>query len=213
MTKKKPVGMVVESVELDSLVTDDMNARKGNVAVIVESLQEFGQHRPLVVQRESKRIIAGNHTFMAAETLGWEKIDVVFVDDDDKKATRRAIADNATGDRASWNEEILKELLDSVGSDIPGLDENLLNRLARLDEEPIDETPIYPITPKPGEGYSYVVILADTVVDAAWLETAFDLQKEQSYKSSLVAKSLIVPVSRFLELLPSIAAYANVSDE
>ncbi len=190
-----------------------MNARKGNVAVIVDSLREFGQHRPIVVQKETGRIIAGNHTFFAAQTLGWEEIDVIYVDDDDVTATRRAIADNATGDHARWDERILKDLLESVGEDVPGVDQALLDRLAKLDEVPVEETPIYPIVPKPGEGYSYVVIIADTVVDVAWLETAFDLQKEQSYKSTLVGKSKVLTVERFRSLLGEMAEFAKVGDE
>ncbi len=213
MTKAKSKGMDTGRVPLDDLVPDPANARKGNVSVIVASLQEFGQHRPIVVQRSSKRIIAGNHTFYAAQTLGWDEIDVVWVDDDDLKATRRAIADNATGDHATWDERILKDLLASVGEDVPGVDENLLNRLAKLDEIPVEETPIYPIVPKPGEGYSYVVILADTIVDVAWLETAFDLQKELSYKSSLVGKSKVITVERFRSLLSEMAKFAQVTDE
>jgi hypothetical protein len=211
--KKETGGSPYQRVALDDLVPDSMNARKGNVAVIVDSLREFGQHRPIVVQKETGRIIAGNHTFFAAQTLGWEEIDVIYVDDDDVTATRRAIADNATGDHARWDERILKDLLESVGEDVPGVDQALLDRLAKLDEVPVEETPIYPIVPKPGEGYSYVVIIADTVVDVAWLETAFDLQKEQSYKSTLVGKSKVLTVERFRSLLGEMAEFAKVADE
>jgi hypothetical protein len=211
--KKETGGSPYQRVALDDLVPDSMNARKGNVAVIVDSLREFGQHRPIVVQKETGRIIAGNHTFFAAQTLGWEEIDVIYVDDDDVTATRRAIADNATGDHARWDERILKDLLESVGEDVPGVDQALLDRLAKLDEVPVEETPIYPIVPKPGEGYSYVVIIADTVVDVAWLETAFDLQKEQSYKSTLVGKSKVLTVERFRSLLGEMAEFAKVGDE
>jgi hypothetical protein len=211
--KKETGGSPYQRVALDDLVPDSMNARKGNVAVIVDSLREFGQHRPIVVQKETGRIIAGNHTFFAAQTLGWEEIDVIYVDDDDVTATRRAIADNATGDHARWDERILKDLLESVGEDVPGVDQALLDRLAKLDEVPVEETPIYPIVPKPGEGYSYVVIIADTIVDVAWLETAFDLQKEQSYKSTLVGKSKVLTVERFRSLLGEMAEFAKVGDE
>lgn len=207
-----PAGMTVERVMLDVLVTDPANARKGNIAALVESLREFGQHRPIVVQRSSNRIIAGNHTYMAAQTLGWDSIDVTYVDDDDVKAVRRAIADNATSDQAKWDDESLKALLDSVGSDIAGIDEALLNRLAKMDEEPA-ETPVYPIVPKAGEKYSYVVILADTIVDVAWLETAFGFEKSQSYKSSQIGLSKVMTVEKFRSLLGEMAEFAKVADE
>jgi hypothetical protein len=204
--------MVVQRVPMDSLVIDPDNARKGNIASIVESLREFGQHRPLIVQSSSKRIIAGNHTFMAAQSLGWEEINVYFVDDNDTQAIRRSIADNATNDRAKWDDEILKDLLDAVGIDVPGVDEALLTRLAKLDEEPEPE-PIYPIIAKPGEKYSYVVIFADTIVDVAWLETSFAFQKMASYKSQQVGSSRVLHVSKFRELLGEMAKFAKVAED
>jgi hypothetical protein len=51
------------------------------------------------------------------------------------------------------------------------------------------------------------------VVDVAWLETAFDLQKEQSYKSTLVGKSKVLTVERFRSLLGEMAEFAKVGDE
>ena len=203
--------MIVERVSMESLVLDPDNARKGNIASIVESLREFGQHRPLIVQRSSNRIIAGNHTYKAAESLGWDEINVYFVDDNDTQAIRRSIADNATNDRAKWDDEILKDLMDSVGFDIPGIDEALLNRLAKLEEEPEPE-PIYPIIAKPGEKYSYVVIFADTIVDVAWLETSFDFQKMASYKSQAVGSSRVLHVSKFRELLEEMSKFAKVAE-
>lgn len=205
-------GMKVESVRMDSLVLDPENARKGNIASIIESLREFGQHRPLVVQKDSNKIIAGNHTYMAAEALGWEEISVYFVDDNDTQAIRRSIADNATNDRAKWDDEILKDLLDAVGLDVPGVDEALLTRLAKLDEEPEPE-PVYPIIAKPGEKYSYVVIFADTIVDVAWLETSFDFQKMASYKSQQVGSSRVLHVSKFRELLGEMSKFAKVAED
>jgi ParB-like chromosome segregation protein Spo0J len=212
-SRKKHNGMVVERVNLDSLTTDPVNARKGNIAAIAASLKEFGQHRPLVVQKSSMRIISGNHTFQAAATLGWEEIDVVLVDDDDTKAVRRAIADNATTDRATWDDEMLRDLLATVGEDVPGVDQTTLDRLAKMEPGEEPDEPIYPVTAKPGENYTYVVVLADTVVDSAWLETAFDLEKEQSYKSSLISKSRVVSVEKFRSLLPQMAKFVALADE
>ena len=102
-----PPFLQVERVSIDVPVLDLENARKGNVTSIVESLQEFGQHRPLVLQRSTNKIIVGNHTYKAAKMLGWYEIDVVFVDDDDFKSIRRSLADNCTGQKHSpktgWN--------------------------------------------------------------------------------------------------------------
>ncbi len=94
--KVSPPLLQVERVSIDLPVLDLENARKGNVASIVESLQEFGQHRPLVLQRSTNKIIVGNHTYKAAKVLGWTEIAVFFVEDDDVAAVRRSLADNVT---------------------------------------------------------------------------------------------------------------------
>ena len=65
-------------VPLTSLKTYDKNPRKGNVKAIAESLKTNKQYRPIVVQKKSKKILAGNHTFKAAKELGWKEIAVVM---------------------------------------------------------------------------------------------------------------------------------------
>ena len=56
-----------EKIPLDELELFPGNANIGNVALIVESLIENSQYRPLVVRRDGKRnvIMAGNHTKLA----------------------------------------------------------------------------------------------------------------------------------------------------
>ena len=88
------------------------NARKGNVPLLVESLKELGQFKPLVVWRKNRQVLAGNHTLKAARALGWETVDVVFVDVDDETALRINIADNRSNDVATYDLELLgKQLL------------------------------------------------------------------------------------------------------
>ncbi len=57
------------------------NPRVGDVGAVARSLDQFGQRKPIVALRDGT-IIAGNHTWKAANQLGWEKIAVVYVDDD-----------------------------------------------------------------------------------------------------------------------------------
>lgn len=96
----------------------DKNPRKGNVDAIAESLKTNSQYRPIVVQKSSNKILAGNHTWRAAKSLGWKKIAVVFVDVDDEGAKRIVLADNRTNDLATYDDEILAELLRDLGSGV-----------------------------------------------------------------------------------------------
>ena len=66
------------------------NPRKGNVKAIAESLKTNKQYRPIVVQKSTKQILAGNHTYRAAKELGWSQIAVVMVDVNDEEAAHCA---------------------------------------------------------------------------------------------------------------------------
>lgn len=178
------------------------NPRRGAVAEVIESLQEFGQHRPVVVQQSTRQVIVGNHLLKAARSLGWEEIDAFVVADDDDKALRRAVADNATGDKAQWDEEELADVLKDTGA-VPGMDEAEVNKLLDKLAPDIEEKaePTYPLVAKLNEKYDYVMIFCETETDWAWLETKFELQREKSYKSTAVATSHVVTVSRLQEIL------------
>lgn len=193
-------ALTVERVHIGELMLDPKNARKGNVKEIMASLREFGQHRPIVARRENGQIIIGNHMYKAAKALGWEYVQCVFVDDDEETAIRRGIADNATGDLATWDDQMLAELLSDVGQ-VPGITDAEMQRILEdtsLDDE--TDEPIYPIVARPGEEYDYVLIVARNSTDVAFLRTKFQLRKERSYKSSAVGLSHVVSVERLQEL-------------
>jgi uncharacterized protein YozE (UPF0346 family) len=188
-------GESVTRMKISELTLDPKNARKGSVAVIADSLREFGQHRPVVVQRKTNRVIAGNHLVKAAQVLGWTELDVQIVDDDDLKALRRSIADNAVGDQATWDLGVLKELIDVSGSDVPGLDEALLAKVYKEQDE-ATATPVYPILAKPGEKYDYVMFFTEDEADATFLMSVFgDEWKDWKHRNRPPTRSRILPVS------------------
>jgi len=53
--------MKIVKVKIDAVIQDDRNARRGDTAALAASLTKFGQHRALVVQKSTNRIIVGNH--------------------------------------------------------------------------------------------------------------------------------------------------------
>ena len=107
-------------VPLSTLKPYDKNPRRGNVAAIAESLRENKQYRPIVVQKSTKKILAGNHTYMAAKELGWTDISVVMVDVSADEAARIVLADNRTNDLASYDNQILAELLEGLEGSTAG---------------------------------------------------------------------------------------------
>jgi len=59
-------------------------------------------------------VIAGNHTLQAAQSLGWDKIAVVWVDDDDATAKAFALADNRTAELGDYDDQALADLIAAV---------------------------------------------------------------------------------------------------
>lgn len=103
-----------QSVPVGKIKPYPKNPRIGNIEIIAESLREHGQFQPLVVQQSSGFILAGNHTYKAALTLGMRKVDVVYVDVDDERAAKIVLAANRTSDLASYDTELLTEILSSL---------------------------------------------------------------------------------------------------
>lgn len=109
-----------KTVPIGNVSTHPGNVRRGNVHVIQESLAVHGQYRPIVVQRSTNRIIAGNHTYLAAKALGWDEIDATFIEVNDDDAIRIMLVDNRTTELATNDEAALLELLQSLNEEISG---------------------------------------------------------------------------------------------
>ncbi len=100
-----------EVVDIGSVSTHPDNARVHDLEAIAGSLRRFGQTKPIIVQRSTGHILAGNGTRQAAVNLGWKKIVVVWVDCSDEEARAYLAADNRASDRAAYDSERLLNLL------------------------------------------------------------------------------------------------------
>jgi len=120
---------------IDTLHLLDGNPRRGNVDAVARSYERFGQRKPIVARRDGT-VIAGNHQLLAARSLGWTEIAVVYVDDDDQMASAYALADNRIGDLGTYDETDLRLMLEEVAGDLDlllatGYDEETLRILQR----------------------------------------------------------------------------------
>ena len=110
-------GMNLVKLKVSEIKEWEHNARihtKRNLEALKSSLKEFKQTKPIIVQRSSMRIIAGNGTYQAAVALGWDSIVCNLVDMDDEKAEAYAIADNRTGLLSQWDEKVLTDSLKKI---------------------------------------------------------------------------------------------------
>lgn len=112
------------AVDVDALTPLEGNPRVGNVDAIMASYSEFGQVKPIVARKNddgSATVIAGNHQLEAAKALGWDKIAVVFLDADDKRAIAFALADNRTMELGYTEPELLTDMLLDISDYYPEL--------------------------------------------------------------------------------------------
>lgn len=105
----------IHNTPLTALKLYENNPRIGNIQAIADSLQTNGQYKPIVVRRETREILVGNHTYQAAQTLGWETIKTVYVENiTDEQALKIVLADNRTSDLSTYNNHTLAELLQTI---------------------------------------------------------------------------------------------------
>jgi len=101
-------------VSVDTLKEFTGNPRKGNVKELKLSLEANGQYKPIVVQKSTNLILAGNHLWKAAKELGWKDINVVYADVDDKQAKKIVATDNRLADLGGYDEQLLLDLLGEI---------------------------------------------------------------------------------------------------
>ena len=102
------------AVPIDSIKEHPNNARHHNqdsVDALALSLSRFTQRTPLVVDRGSGLVLAGNGRLRAAKQLGWSEVAVVMVDDDETIGTAYALADNRTAELSHWDDDALNEAI------------------------------------------------------------------------------------------------------
>jgi len=95
---------------IDDLTLDPHNARKHsdrNLEVIAQSLEKFGQRKPIVVWKN--QVVAGNGTLIAARSLGWKEIDCALIPDDwsEAEVMAYALVDNRSAELAEWDKQVL----------------------------------------------------------------------------------------------------------
>lgn len=179
----EPLSIV--RVPVDSLMTHPNNVRKGNTKAIKESLTVNGQYRPIVAQKETRHIIAGNHTYLAARELGWTEIHVVWVDVDDEAAIRIMLADNRTSDFGSYDDEGLAELLsmletlDGTGFDLDDVSD--LQQLTQIRDVQAGEK---------GSGYSGAALSTDGIVPDKGFEGWAEGYASKAVRSIILAYNL-----------------------
>ena len=178
----------------------DGNPRKGNVEAVKKSYEKFGQRKPIVATKDGE-VISGNHQLAAARELGWNKIAVVFTNDDKLTAKAFALADNRTADLGTYDDDLLADMLGSVSSDLELLeatsfDEKDLMALVKKQEVIEDDAPAIRQTEiKLGQKYKlgnhtlvcgdatnndyYDLLISNNQIDLVFTDPPYGMKKEK----------------------------------
>ena len=109
-------GMAIKTTPISELSQHPDNPRQGDVGAIATSIQENGWYGTVVAQKSTGRVLAGNHRLQAAQQLGMTDVPVYWVEVDDIAAKKILLADNRTNDLASYDDNLLTELLTELAS-------------------------------------------------------------------------------------------------
>lgn len=109
--------MKIERIDVKKLNFNKRNTRihtRRNLETLKQSLTEFGQTKPIIINKNGMYVIAGNGTLQAAMDLGWDKIDCHVLDLDENKAMALSVLDNKTSDLSQNDEKMLTEVLQEL---------------------------------------------------------------------------------------------------
>jgi len=97
------------------------NPRHNDEAVdaVANSISEFGFQQPIVVDKDGV-IIAGHTRYKAAIQLGMKTVPVVVADLTEDQANAYRLADNRTGELATWDFDALSIELEEIEMDMDG---------------------------------------------------------------------------------------------
>lgn len=151
-------SLIPLSIPIGAVSLDPRNARTHpdkNLEAIKRSIQTYGQRKPIVVNKATNIIEAGNGLWQAAHALGWTHIAAVMVEDSDQSATGFAIMDNQSAALAEWDYPVLKDLLQELDNGAFDMD------LTGFDTKAIEDlmTQLH----EPGEGLTEDDAIPDTV--------------------------------------------------
>jgi len=116
----------------------DRNAKDHDIGTLTESMIRFGYTQPILIDKKTKKLLAGHGRIQALKTLKEGKYDApkrIFVDDNkwfvpcheidmenEGEAEAYLIADNRLTELGGWNDELLLESLHSILQDTGSLD-------------------------------------------------------------------------------------------
>ena len=115
--------MQIETVKITELISPDYNPRHITpeaMESLKKSIDEFGYIDPIIVNRVNKHIVGGNQRYECLKALGYNEIDVIFIEEPDinrEKAINIRL-NNSSGDWDIGKLDTIFEDLEIKGFDL-----------------------------------------------------------------------------------------------
>lgn len=153
----------INDVPINSITPYENNARHNDEAVdaVAASIRDFGFQVPIIVDVDNV-IITGHTRLKAAQKIGLETVPVIVADNLSPKEVKAfRLADNKTGELATWDEGILREELAELATfdiDVTEYgfeleDLNVIEETEAVEDEDFDVTPPEEPASKVGQIY------------------------------------------------------------
>jgi len=111
--------MEVKKVNINDLKPHPKNPRvhpDSAIEKLERSIKEFGWTNPILVSADGY-ILAGHARLKAAKKAGLKEVPAIYLPLEGAKAEAYLIADNKLQDETSWDEDVLKELINEIGNE------------------------------------------------------------------------------------------------
>lgn len=113
-------------MKVSDIVPYAKNPRKNDEAVagVMKSIEDYDFLQPIVVTKNGT-VVAGHTRLKAVKKMGWKTVEVIVADHlTEEQAREYRIADNATGEKAEWDYDLLAGELQEISTDMSvfGLD-------------------------------------------------------------------------------------------
>ena len=127
----------VEYIRIDKIVGADLNHKDHDIGVLITSIKRFGFTSPIIINEDSKKLVAGHGRLEALITMyknGYSLPKGILKEDDmwlvpvvtglnfenEEEALSYLIADNKLTEVGGWNEQALLDMLKDI-EDLEGV--------------------------------------------------------------------------------------------
>lgn len=221
--------MQIQNLPLTAIHRYENNPRENAAAVdrVAASIRDFGWQQPIVVD-ESMTIIVGDTRYQAAQTLGLDVVPVhVAVGLTPAQVRAYRLADNKTGEFATWDDSKLAHelaaIMDTVGAiDMTGFNLSEYEALAMQaqadlaaltaadedDSEPADDDEPVPLDPDPDTdpedtgGDDAPMVPLNVLMPVEHRETVYDAinAAKQAHGVETTAEALFIICKEYLDV-------------